>query len=186
MEIDMTILKIIFSIFLLILISVAIFFNYIGFFSKVVIEEKQMGPFTLVYDEHKGDYKGTAKIQDNIYYSLLNDYKIETFHGFGIYYDDPKTVPTEKLRSIAGCILEKSDYEKIETLKEKGFKIKKIPKQNSVVVEFPFRNTFSIIAGIMKVYPKIEKYIEENNLTKNEMMEIYDNPSKKIIYLMKK
>ena len=182
----MIILKIIIGIFLLVLIGVAIFLNYIGFFSKMIIEEKQMGPFVLVYDEHKGDYKGTAKIQDDIYYSLLNNYKIETFKGFGIYYDDPKKTPTEKLRSIAGCILEKSDYEKIETLKEDGFKIKEIVKQNSVVVEFPFKNTFSIIAGIMKVYPKIEKHIEENNLTKNEMMEIYDTPSKKIIYLMKK
>jgi len=186
MEINMTIAKIIFGIFLLLLIGVVIFLNYIGFFSKIVIEEKQMGPFILVYGEHKGDYKGTAKIQDDIYYSLLNDNKIETFKGFGIYYDDPKKVPTEELRSIAGCILEKSDYKKIETLKERGFKIKEIIKQNSIVVEFPFKNTFSIIAGIMKVYPKFEEYIEKNNLTKNEMMEIYDNPSKKIIYLMKK
>ncbi len=182
----MKITMIILGVILLLLLGIVLFLNYIGFFSKIVIEEKEMGPFTLIYDEHKGDYKGTAKIQDDIYYSLLNDYKIETFKGFGIYYDDPKKVQTAELRSIAGCILEKSDYDKINLLKEKGFKVKEISKQNSIVVEFPFKNTFSIIAGIMKVYPQINKYIEENKLTKNEIMEIYDNPSKKIIYLMKK
>jgi predicted XRE-type DNA-binding protein len=53
-------------------------------------------------------------------------------------------------------------------------------------VEFPYKNSFSIIAGIIKVYPKIEQYIQDNNLKTNEIMEIYDVPSNKIIYLMRK
>jgi hypothetical protein len=178
--------KIISGVLALFIIGLIAFFGHIGVFSKVVIDEKEMGPFVLVYNEHKGDYKHTAKIQDDIYYSLLNDHKIETYKGFGIYYDNPKKVPVEELRSIAGCILEPSDYDKIEMLQENGFNIKEIPQQNSIVTEFPFKNQFSIIAGIMKVYPKIEKYIEKHNLTTSEMMEIYDVPSKKIIYLMKK
>lgn len=182
----MTITKFIFGAIAISIIGIAVFLSYIGFFSEIVIEEKETGSFILVYDEHTGDYKGTAEIQDSIYYSLINNQNIETFKGFGIYYDNPKIVPTSELRSIAGCILEKSDYDKIDYLKEKGYKIKEIPVQNSIVAEFPYKNSFSIIAGIMKVYPKIEKYIDDNNIESKEMMEIYDIPSKKIIYIMKK
>jgi hypothetical protein len=182
----MTVKNIVIIVVVLIIAGITAFLSYIGLFGKVTIEEKEMGPFVLVYEEHKGDYRGTAKIQDDIYNSLLKDYEIETFKGFGIYYDKPGEVPTDELRSIAGCILEESDYDKIDFLEEKEFNIREIPGQDSIVAEFPFKNKFSIFVGIMKVYPKIEDYIKEHNLANNEMMEIYDIPSKKIIYLMNK
>ncbi len=179
-------LKIIFSIALLLIIGSALFLNYMKFFAKVIISEVEKGAFILIYNEHIGDYKGTAKIQNDIYYSLLNDQKIETFKGFGIYYDNPQKVAKEKLRSIAGCILEKSDYKQISKLKDSGFLIKEIPKQNYITTEFPFKSNVSIILGIFKIYPQFKKYIETNNLSQNEMMEIYDIPNKKIVYLMPK
>ncbi|MEI7619986.1 MAG: GyrI-like domain-containing protein [Candidatus Falkowbacteria bacterium] len=182
----MKMIKIVLLVLLLLALGFTFFLNYIGFFSKIIVEEKEVGPFVLVYEDHKGDYKGVAQVENDIYYSLLNNYQIETFKGFGIYYDDPKKVAKEDLRSIAGCILEEKDYDKIEKLKEDGLKIKEIPKQNSIVAEFPFKNQFSIIAGVIRVYPELSKYITENNLVNNEMMEIYDTPTQKIIYLMKK
>ncbi|SKC62929.1 hypothetical protein [Maledivibacter halophilus] len=180
----MPVVKIILIALLVIIVGIILFLNYVGFFSKIVIEEKKMGPYVLVYEEHKGDYKGTRKIQDNIYDSLLNKYGIETFKGFGVYYDDPKKVSKEELRSIAGCILEESDYNSIKKLKESNFKVTEIPKQNSIAVEFPFKNAFSVFIGIMKVYPEINKFVEKNGLNQKEIMEVYDVPAKKIIYIM--
>ncbi len=182
----MTAIKISLVVLLLIIPGILLFLNYVGFFSKIVIREKEMGPYVLVYEDHKGDYKGTQKIQNNIYDSLLNKYGIETFKGFGVYYDDPKKVSKEELRSIAGCILEEADYDSIEKLKEKNFKVTETPKQRSIVVEFPFKSTFSVFIGIMKVYPKINKFVEKNGLKQGEIMEVYDVPAKKIIYIMNK
>lgn len=182
----MTAIKIVLGVLLVITVAVVLFLNYVGFFSKIIIEEKEMGPYVLVYEDHKGDYKGTREIQDNIYYSLLNNYGIETFKGFGVYYDDPKKVSKEELKSIAGCILEESHYNSIEKLKENNLKVIKTKKQKSVVVEFPFRNMFSSIIGAMKVYPEINKYAKKNGFDQKEIMEIYDIPAKKIIYLMSK
>lgn len=179
-------IKIVLGVLLLIIVGIVLFLNYVGFFSKIVIEEKEMGPYVLVYEDHKGDYKGTREIQDNIYYSLLNNYSIKTFKGFGVYYDDPKKVSKEELKSIAGCILEESDYNSIEKLKENNFKVTKTPKQKFIVVEFPLKNMFSTIIGVMKVYPEINKYAEKNGLNQKEMMEVYDVPAKKIIYIMNK
>ncbi len=182
----MTAIKVISLLILLITVVIVLFLNYVGFFSKIVIKKKEIGPYVLVYEDHKGDYKGTKKIQDDIYYSLLNKYGIEAFKGFGVYYDDPKKVAKEKLRSIAGCILEEADYDSIEKLKENGFNIKEIPRQNSMVVEFPYKNPLSVFIGIMKVYPEMNKFIEENKLEQKEIMEIYDVPAKNIIYIMNK
>ncbi len=177
-------MKILFILSIIVVIVSIVFLNYIGFFSNIIIEEKEMGPYVLVYENHKGDYKGTAKIQDDIYYSLLSNHNIKTYKGFGIYYDNPKEVATENLRSIAGCILDKSDYDKKDYLIKSGYNINEIATRKSLVVEFPYKNNFSVVAGIMKVYPKIEKYIKENGLENKEMMEIYDVPGGKIIYLM--
>ena len=177
-------IKITLVVLILIIVAIVLFLNYVGFFSKIVIEEKEMGPYVLVYEDHKGDYRGTRKIQDNIYDSLLNKYGIETFKGFGVYYDDPKKVSKEELRSIAGCILDESDYNSIEKLKENNFKVTETSKQRSIVVEFPLKNTLSVFIGIMKVYPEINKFVEKNGLKQKEIMEVYDVPAKKIIYIM--
>lgn len=176
-------MKITMGVITLLLIALVYFLFSAGFFANVTIEEKNVGPYTLVYEEFIGDYKNTPKIQDKIYYALLNDYKIETLKGFGIYYDNPKEVSRDKLRSEIGCILEEKDLARVEELKTKSFKIKEFPKTNAIVIEFPFNNQFSILAGIMKVYPKLEAYRKEKNYKPREVMEIYDVPSKKILYI---
>ncbi len=165
-----------------ILILIIGFAAYSGFFSKVNITEKEVGPYMLVYQEHKGDYKKSAEVMDRIYDSLLNDGGIETYKGFGLYYDNPKTTPTENLRSDVGCILEETDYDAVDHLKEK-YSIREYPVTNAVVVEFPYRNTFSIFAGVMKVYPKLGKYRDLRGYKDVPVMEIYDIPAKRIMYI---
>jgi DNA gyrase inhibitor GyrI len=182
----MTVVKVVSILVLVVAIGILVFLNYIGFFSKVTIEEKSMGPYMLVYEEHKGDYKGTQKIQNHIYDALIGQHDIQTFKGFGIYYDDPKKVAKEDLRSIAGCILEENDYPAIERLQANGFNIKEVASGESMVVEFPYKNPFSVFIGIVKVYPELNRYVESKNMTPKEVMEIYDIPARKIIYIMSK
>ena len=154
---------------------------YMGFFNKIEITEKEMGPYKVVFKEHIGDYKETGKIMDEIYYSLLNG-GVETYKGFVICYDDPKVVEKDKLRSIAGSIIEEKDYDKIDQLKDK-YSIKTIDKTRSITTEFPFKNKMSVIFSLMKVYPELNKYIDSKGYKKGQVMEIYDIPNKKIIYL---
>ncbi len=150
-----------------------------GFFTSVRIKEKVMGPFKLVFKEHVGSYKETGKIQDEIYNKLLNEENIETYRGFGIYYDDPQDTPQNELRSKSGCILEEKDYDKIHKLDD-SYNLMELEKQKFIYTEFPFKSKISIIMGTFKVYPKIEKYVEEKSYKKREVMEIYDVPNKKI------
>ncbi|MFW6222251.1 MAG: hypothetical protein ACOC3T_01430, partial [Bacteroidota bacterium] len=52
-----------------------------------------------------------------------------------------------------------------------------------IVAEFPFKGKLSIIFGIMKVYPSIEKFVKKKGYSNDgAVMEIYDVPNKKILY----
>jgi len=171
---------ILFALTFLFAILMAIY-AYYGGFKTITFKEEEQGGETIVYEEMIGDYRQTPKVQDKIYYSLLNNDKIETTKGFGIYYDNPKEVEKIKLRSEIGCIVEGLDSETVAKLAQK-YKIKTLPKTLCIVTEFPFKGMLSVFVGIMKVYPAFEKYCKQNGLSDSPMMEIYDVPNKNIVY----
>lgn len=160
---------------ILLLISIFAYANYLGIFKTAKITEKKVGPYKLVYDDLTGPYHKIKAIQDRVYYSLKND-GIETFKGFGIYYDNPKTTPQEKLRSIGGCIIENKDFDKLNSLKSK-YKIMDYPATQSIYTEFPFKNPLSVIIAIFKVYPEIEKYQSSKGYKPAALLEVYDIPN---------
>lgn len=175
-------MKITLMIILAILVLLAILFIYYGGFNKVSCRIETQGGEKLVYKQMTGDYANSAKLMDEIYHSLLNDYNIETYKGFGIYYDNPKEVEKSKLRSEIGCIVEDKDSSKLTQITE-GLSIKTFPERKYIVAEFPSKGKLSILFGLMKVYPAIEKFVEENGcLKEGPIMEIYDVPNKKIVY----
>ena len=168
-----------------IIVLLLIYLGYYGAFAKVTVTEKKLDSFWMVYQKHVGEYKGVGPIMDAIYNDLKDNYSISTTKGFGAYYDNPREVPKEKCRSIAGCILENADLGKVDELKEKYF-VREYPTSSVVTAEFPFKGTLSIFIGIFKVYPKLGKYITEKGYESRPMFEIYDMPAKKTIYGMSK
>lgn len=175
-------MKTLIIIILLIFAGLLVLYSWLGGFKKVQFSFQETGGEVLVYESHIGDYKNVGKVIDKMYYALLNDEKVECFRGFGIYYDNPQKVEREKLRSDVGNILEDPTPEILEQLSP-NYNIRTLDKQQYLVAEFPYKNQMSIFMGIMKVYPALNKYIRENNLSEEGfVMEIYDVPGKKIIY----
>ncbi|MBN1897634.1 MAG: GyrI-like domain-containing protein [Spirochaetes bacterium] len=174
--------KAFFIILVLLLIGILYFLNQSGFFANIEITEEGKGPFQLVYQEYTGDYKNASMIIDQVY-QALKDEKVEPLLGFGIYYDRPGKVKKEELKSDLGCILEKKDYGRIEHL-EKKFNVKKFSRTNCIVASLPFNNQFSIMIGIVRVYPRLFKYLSQKGLKGGPVMEIYNIPEKKIIYII--
>lgn len=166
-----------------VIVLILIFLGYYGLFAKITIEEKSLDSFRMVYQKHVGEYKGVGPVMDAIYTDLKDNYSISATKGFGVYYDNPREVPKEKCRSIAGCILENAEPGRIDELKEKYF-VREYPASSVITAEFPFKGTLSIIIGIFKVYPKLGKYIKEKGYESRPMFEIYDTPAKKTIYGM--
>jgi hypothetical protein len=156
--------------------------GYLGFFSTYTVVEREMGPYRMVYEDFTGPYEKTGPVMDRIYQSLKDD-GIETFKGFGMYYDDPAQVPGEKLRSKVGSIVEEKDWQKLAALKKRYTTID-FPLSRCVVVEFPYRSILSYMIGPMKAYPLLGEFMNTNNYQADYGLEIYDVPGKKIYYAM--
>lgn len=153
-----------------------------GLFAKVRVEEAQAGPYVFVYQKHIGAYKNVGPVMEGVVQSLKNDFGIETTKGFGMYFDNPREVAQEKLRSVVGCIVEGKSSEDLLEVRKK-FSVREFPVSQSVVVDFPFSGKMSILLGVFKVYPVLGKYVEEHQLKKTPIVEIYDAPSKTIRYI---
>jgi effector-binding domain-containing protein len=175
-------MKTIIIIAVVIIILFLSFYAYYGGFKNIKTRIEEQGGETLVFEKIQGDYRQSGKVMDSIYYKLLNQEKIETYKGFGIYYDNPQKVEKSKLRSEAGCILENQDEGKVDELNGQ-YNIKTFPKKQYMIAEFPYKGKLSVMFSMMKVYPALNKYAEENGYQKDTpVMEIYDVPNNKIIY----
>lgn len=154
-----------------------------GLFAKVRPEVAKTGVLTFVYEPFVGPYAKTKEPMDRLYYGLLNEEKIETYKGIGIYFDDPGNTPQDRCRSIVGDVLEPGDLGKADALRAKGYRVAEIPAGERMTAEFPFSSPLSIMLGIMKVYPALGAAANKAAFTSGAMVEIYDVPAKKIRYL---
>ena len=157
---------------------------YFGAFAKVIVTEKTMPPMTIVYAKHTGDYRKIKPVMDSVYFALLKKEKIAAGRGFGLYYDNPRDVVKEKLRSLGGCILEPQDEQKADSLRQKGYKVAVLAQTKALYAQFPFKGPMSIIFGVIKVYPAMMKYQSGKKITPCPVMEIYNITQKKIEYVM--
>ena len=175
-------MKIILIISAILVIAMAVFYSNYGGFNKINILVAKTGGEVLIYEEIQGEYNQSAAIMDKIYFALLNEDKIETFKGFGIYYDNPQKVEKSKLRSEAGCILENKDIDKLPILENK-YAIRTFLEKEYIITEFPYKGKPSIFLGIMKVYPALNNFVKLNGFKEDSfVMEIYDIPNNKILY----
>jgi effector-binding domain-containing protein len=160
------------------------FLVYSGLFHDIKFQKGTVGPYYMVYEKHVGDYSKIGSVMDKVYKQLLNEDKIDTNLGFGIYFDDPQSVSKDKLRSVAGCILNEKDYEKIEKLKAK-YKIKLLPSSEGTVTDFPYKNSFSVVIGVLKYYPALMEYYKNTKKKiQAPVIEFYDGKSNLIKYFV--
>lgn len=172
-----------------ILIAVAIialgtlwFFDSMSAFEKIYIEKTITGGESFIYKEVSGNYKQSGKVMKEIYDVLLSK-GISSNIGIGVYYDNPKQVKEEKLRSEVGIIIEESFRQKIEEVTH-NYKIKQTNKGEYLQAEFPYKSMISIFIGMYKFYPELKKEIDKNGYKQGVCSEIYDMKNQKIYYRM--
>ena len=178
-------MKIFLTIFFVILLAVMFFMFYLGFFSKVSVTEKKMGPYTYAYVQHSGAYSEVGAPMDELY-NKMKEAGFNSTDGIGIYYDDPQKTAKEELKSDVGSIISSEDIEKIEANKDK-FNFAILEEKEYFVVEFPIKNKLSYMVGPMKVYPAFTKFFaSQGRVAPSTGIEYYDMLNKKIIFMMEK
>lgn len=149
-----------------------------GVFDSVTFSIREAGPYNLVYKEHRGPYAGIRITLNDVFKYVVKQNKERIEQGFAIFYDDPATVSSDSLRSIAGVITD-------SLLKVTApYKSALYPKTKAIVGEFPIRSFLSYTSGTIKFYPRLHKYLSENQYQlSGPIMEIYDSPKRVIIYV---
>lgn len=155
---------------------------YYGAFKRVEAKIESHNSTYIVYKTVTGSYKQSGTVSDEVYWDLLNNYDVETCKGIGLYFDNPKDTETEKLRSEIGCVLESIDTPNLESIKAK-YNTKELPKGDYPTIKFPYKGKLSVIVGLLKVYPALNKFKEENKEYQDSFaIEVWDIPNKMIIY----
>ena len=155
---------------------------WMGTFNKVWIKDSSTGPYKLVYQDVTGPYQNVQQPMDEVYYYLLEN-EIETSRGAGIYLDQPQEVPAEKLRSKVGTLIEAKDFDKLQEL-DLPYQVIDISKASRIKSDFVYRNPFSFIIAVMRVYPTLRNYFHDHQLVGGPVMQIYDMTNSKIEFVV--
>lgn len=152
-------------------------------FSKVVIEEATMGPYTYAYISHTGPYKDVLKPMADLELKLREAGFTPT-RGIGVYYDDPMKIAAEDLKSDVGSIITEAEFNKIEANQD-NFNFETIEVGNYLVAEFQIKNAIADMFIPFKVNYVLSRYLKNNNLPyPSKVVEIFDTNPKRILFLM--
>lgn len=150
-----------------------------GLLRPIRFETQEVAAMEIAYRLHVGDYAASSKSMDTVC-RLLAEEGIENITEFGLFYDNPSTTPKEQLRSLVGCIIR----EGASSVTPEHIKRSHLPASVAPVAAFPYRNTFSIALGAVKVYTALAKYRTANAIPETPVMEIYDRQNGQILYVL--
>lgn len=152
-----------------------------GYFAKVTFQKCNTEPMIFVYEKFIGPSQNVIKVIDDLYFDLLDKASVDTFKNIGVYYDTPHAISMQKCRSVVGCLLEKDDYKLLDDLKEK-YKVVEIPSAECVTASYPFRSPLSISVAILRVYPKMKRFLKQESIGETPVVEVYDDEGGVINY----
>ncbi|GMR38692.1 hypothetical protein PMAYCL1PPCAC_08887, partial [Pristionchus mayeri] len=137
------------------------------------------GGLTVYYKYHVGAFSGAYSISRDIMNLIPN----KVARGFGIFYDDPNTVPEHLHKTAVGVIVKVGSEdlvkpEIIEMLKERGLKKMEIPAvYRSITSSCSMNIACAVLPDslnpIVKMYRAIEEYAKSNSLCMSMVMELY-------------
>ncbi|TGK35666.1 GyrI-like domain-containing protein [Leptospira andrefontaineae] len=167
-------LKIFLGVTLALIVSGVGYFYYLGAFDTVQVKEETLGPFYVLSHDRVGNYRNVGETFETIQ-KEFPEKGIKNYKMFGIYKDNPNTVPEEKLRCEVGALFSEPIAE-IPSGFSLPLKYKVIEKKRYLAADFPLKSFVSIFLGIFKVYPELTKACIEKGCDMNgkASMEIYE------------
>ncbi len=150
-----------------VLALLATLFYRLGGYKEVTLTYEEDGPWTVVSRQHFGAYHKIVPIMEEVEVWVKKNGDPCRF-TFGEFLDDPEQVEEDRLKSHTGCVVEK---DLATTPLPEGYSIRVLPRR--WFVKATFDGAPSI--GPMKVYPKAQRFIQEQNLTLDgPIVEMYE------------
>ncbi len=128
--------------------------TYLGVFSRIEIEEREVGPYSLVYREMQGtDLQQVGAITSGLE-SLLEQNGVTARRPFDIFY--PKDARPNEIGFVFTARL--ADETRVRLASVQGVLLRELPRQRALVTRFPWRSRLSFLVGYMKVDPALRAY----------------------------
>lgn len=147
----------------------------ISFFEPINQKESTIPKLRILFFENVGPYSKAYKRTATIEEAVKEKFGVDLSDSpcFGIYYDNPKTTPKEKARSIIGKIIDPADNTDFTGAAE-GLHIKDIPGgEKALVLDTAFHNSTGVFVAITRIYGAIQKYFAERKGKMTNTIEIY-------------
>ncbi|MEO1136461.1 MAG: hypothetical protein AAFW68_07610 [Pseudomonadota bacterium] len=166
----MAILKWLGGILVILLFLALALYAYLGGFRTIQIEKDAFGPAEIIFSTHVGPYPEMGESWRR-FQAEWEDAGLDACNSLAVYIDPPGT-PPEELRSILGCRIDALPETEKAELREQ-FPTFTLPRTQAYVAVFPYKNFLSFMFGPMKVYPALQKRLEEENVTPPVGIETY-------------
>ena len=140
--------------------------GHLGLFSKVSLDIKERGPYTIIGIEYRGPYR---KIIHKLK-SVTEEIKTSKLSGTvekqcAILYDSPNSVDHKSQRSLVGFVLQAGTAENIN-----NYTVDKIEKREVLVAKIDAHPS----VAFFRSYPKIRRWLKKNDYNASSpMLEIY-------------
>jgi hypothetical protein len=126
-----------------------------------------------------GDEDALAGESTQLKLHICRIFSLQRDQFAGVYKDDPGKVAPEECRALAGVVLDE------ESAKASGLPSMTYPAQQTLQTTFPYLGFLSILLGVSKVYPALDRHCEGDPACEGsygECLEIYDRPAKSVTF----
>ncbi|MCD4812285.1 hypothetical protein K8S19_01115 [bacterium] len=163
--------------------GIALFFalSIAGMFDKPEIQERDIGPYSLVFKKVEGEYQ-QASLYGSAVRLWLSENGIKGKLEMAMFFDDPRQTDEKLLRYIIGWVIDEPDEETRQAIQEQ-YLVRTFPRQRCLVAIFPYRSKLTPVFGLAKVYPALDAYRADKGYANHPVIEMLDKKEKQMIYL---
>lgn len=155
-----------------------------GVFRKATLTHKTLGPYVCVYTHHVGPYFKVCSSMQLAFAPVeqhSNVLRRRDKKWFGVYFDNPQTVPAHRLRACVGIIVQegkelldeeqtgvdnhsadansvKEFYSQLPEVQQTGLQVGVIPQFQAIAVEFPHYDPLSLVLGVRRAYKLLQGF----------------------------
>jgi effector-binding domain-containing protein len=124
----------------------------VGLFNRVELQQTTRGPYQIVYLAHTGPYYQIGEKIKQVS-TMLQEKNVRTLRACGIFYDDPRTVPQDQLRSKGGFLVEG------QVIVEAPYGIDSIAQREVILATVKAHPA----VAPLKTYPKMHEWMTQNH-----------------------
>ena len=163
-------MRILFGVILIIFAVVLGAYAYMGGFKSVEVRDGQLEQIEFAYATHRGPYEKLFEAWTG-FEEAWEAAEVGPCNALAIYLDPPET-PKEDFRTVLGCRIDDLTPDHVADWRA-AFPTFTLPGGPALTADFPYKNEASYFFAPVKVYPALQKVMQERSVNSPLAIEVY-------------